>query len=81
MNTVEFIVVEPVGVDNWRAVVKVAASQALELFVMPVVWYLALCEYGGLGWIPYAIRRATSTSVSSWLRSTKRRTATGSAVS
>jgi diamine N-acetyltransferase len=53
----ESVVVEPVDAENWRAVVKVAATQDQERFVMPVSWYLALCEYGGLGWNPYAIRR------------------------
>jgi hypothetical protein len=52
VDTAESVIVEPVGADHWRAVVKVAANQTQELFVMPIAWYLALCEYGGLGWNP-----------------------------
>lgn len=57
MDSTEPVVVEPVGAENWRAVVKVAAAPDQERFVMPVAWYLALCAFGGLGWNPYAIRR------------------------
>ena len=57
VDAAESVIVEPVGADNWRAAAKVAPSQTQELFVMPIAWYLALCEYGGLGWNPYAIRR------------------------
>lgn len=51
------VVLEPVGTENWRAVAMVSATRDQEVFVMPVTWYLALCQYGGLGWQPYAIRR------------------------
>lgn len=47
---------ESVGPENWRAVANVAARRDQELFVMPVAWYLALCQYAGLGWKPYGIR-------------------------
>ncbi len=57
MDTSESVVVEPVGPENWRAVANVAARRGQELFVMPVAWYLALCQYEGLGWKPYAIRQ------------------------
>ena len=57
MDTTESVVVEPVGAENWRAVANVAARRDQELFVMPVAWYLALCQYEGLGWKPYAIRQ------------------------
>jgi len=57
VDTTESVVVEPVGAGNWRAVVNVAARRDQELFVMPVAWYLALCQYEGLGWKPYAIRQ------------------------
>lgn len=56
-DTAGAVVLEPVGAENWRAVTKVAARKDQERFVMPVAWYLALCQYGGLGWMPYAIRR------------------------
>jgi diamine N-acetyltransferase len=57
VDTPESIVVEPVGTENWRAVANVSPRKDQEAFVMPVTRYLALCQYGGLGWIPYAIRR------------------------
>lgn len=57
MDTTDSVVVEPVGAENWRAVANVAARRDQELFVMPVSWYLALCQYEGLGWKPYAIRK------------------------
>ena len=57
MDNAESVVVEPVGAENWRAVANVAARRDQDLFVMPVAWYLALCQYEGLGWKPYAIRQ------------------------
>jgi diamine N-acetyltransferase len=56
VDTTESVVVEPVGPDNWRAVANVTARPDQERFVMPVAWYLALCQYAGLGWEPFAIR-------------------------
>lgn len=57
MDKSQAIVVEPVGPENWRATARVAPGAGQERFVRPVAWYLALCQYGGLGWEPYAIRR------------------------
>jgi diamine N-acetyltransferase len=51
------IEIEPVTSSNWRAVAKLGVNPEQERFVAPVLRYLALCAYGGLGWEPFAIHR------------------------
>ena len=57
MEIAKSVVLEQVGAANWRAVANLTVRQDQERFVAPIIRYLALCAYGGLGWDPYAIRR------------------------
>lgn len=44
----------PVNRDNWREVAKLEVHEAQHEFVAEPLYYLALCNYGGL-WQPLAI--------------------------
>ena len=48
--------VEPVTVDNWRAVAALQVNADQREFVNPPVFNLALCHYSPTGWSPLAVR-------------------------
>jgi len=48
------VALHPVNRDNWREVAKLEVSVAQREFVAEPLYYLALCNYGGL-WQPLAI--------------------------
>jgi len=48
------ISLRPVDKDNWREVANLEVNEAQQKFVAEPLYYLALCNYGGL-WQPLAI--------------------------